>query len=128
MRVPPSLPTRNAKGAGLADRTTRQRFRVSGLVSEGVEYLDPGQIKVLDVAGDHGHTVHPRRRRDERVDHRERLGVLLTAPDRGDAESDGENPVLETGLDIPEPALERGSPVPVSRPRTLAIPAQSRPG
>ena len=40
---------------------------VSGsAVSEGVEYLDSGQFEVLDVAGDHGHVVRPRRRCDAR--------------------------------------------------------------
>jgi hypothetical protein len=76
--------------------------------------MDPGQLKVLSVAGYHGHAVHSRRCRDERVDHREGLRALLTAPGSGDRESDRENPVLEPGLHIPEPALEGGRPVLVS--------------
>ena len=75
--------------------------------------MDPGQLKVLDVAGDHGHAMHPRRCRNKRVDHREGLRVLLTAPGRGNREGDRENPIFEPGLHIPEPALERGSLVPV---------------
>ncbi len=83
-------------------------------LSERVEHLDSGQLKVLDVAGDHGHAVYPRRCCDERVDHREGLRILLTAPGRGDREGDRENSILESGLHIPEPALEGGRLVPVS--------------
>jgi hypothetical protein len=63
-------------------------FRSDCLFSEGVEHLDSGQLKVLDVAGDHGHAMHPRRCCNERVDHREGLRVLLTAPGSGDREGD----------------------------------------
>jgi long-chain acyl-CoA synthetase len=50
--------------------------------------------------------VHSRRRRDERVDHREGLRQLLTAPGRGNREGDGKDPTLERGFHIPEPALD----------------------
>jgi hypothetical protein len=58
--------------------------------------------------------VHAGFCRDEGVDHREGLCVLLTAPGSGDRESDRENPVFEPGLHIPEPALEGRGLVPVS--------------
>src|SRR6266849_7817684 len=104
-------------------------FAAGGLLSEGVEDLDSGQLEVLDVAGDHGHAVYPRRCCNERVDHREGLRVLLTAPGSGDREGDRENPVLEPGLHIPEPALEGGSLVPVSPAANPSrSPARSRPG
>jgi hypothetical protein len=45
----------------------------SWLASKRVQHRDSGKLEVLDVAGDHGHAVYPRRCRDERVDHRERL-------------------------------------------------------
>jgi hypothetical protein len=98
----------------------------TGLFGEGVEDRDSGQFEVLDVAGDYGHTVHPRRCGDERVDYRERLRVLLTAPGCGDREGDREHPVFEPDLHIPEPAFEGGGLVLVSRPRTLAIPCGER--
>src|ERR1700733_7925949 len=120
LRVRGSSPWRRTRWPGVICDSRGLVEAVSGrscaesLVSEGTENVDSSPLKVLDVAGDHGHAVDPRRCRNKRVDHRERLGVLLTAPGRGDAESDGENPVFERGLDIPEPALERGSLVPVS--------------
>jgi len=89
-------------------------FRSDSSLSERVEHRDSGQLKVPGVAGDHGHAVHSRRGRDERVDHRQGLRILLTAPGRGNREGDGKNPVLEPGLHIPEPALERRSLVLVS--------------
>ena len=45
------------------------RLRPGELLSEGVEHLDSGRLEVLDIAGNHGHAVHPRRGRNERVDH-----------------------------------------------------------
>jgi hypothetical protein len=51
---------------------------------------------------------NPRRCRDERVNHRQGLRVLLTAPGSSDRDSDRENPVLEPGLHVPEPALKGG--------------------
>src|SRR6266568_2520663 len=116
----PETPAQPDAGLGLPwssrilARHTPQLFRCDGLLSEGVEHLYSGQLKVLDVAGDHGHAVYPRRCCNERVDHREGLRVLLTAPGSGDREGDRENPILEPGLHIPEPALEGGSLVPVS--------------
>ena len=74
------------------------------LLGEGVENLDPGQFEVLDVAGDYGHAVHSRRGCDERVDDREGLRVLQTAPGGGDGEGDRENAVFESCLHVPEPA------------------------
>src|SRR6185437_2544761 len=76
------------------------------LLGEGVEDLDPGQLEVFDVAGDHGHAVHSCCCRDERVDDREGLRVLLAAPGGGDREGDRENAVLESRLYVAEPALE----------------------
>ena len=58
--------------------------RPDGLLGEGVERLDSSQFKILHVAGDHGHAVHPRCGRNERVDHRDGLRVLLTAPGDSD--------------------------------------------
>src|SRR5579859_8048037 len=88
--------------------------RPDGLLGEGAERLDSGQFKILHVAGDHGHAVHPRCCRDERVDHRYGLRVLLTAPGSGDREGDRENPVFEPGLHFPEPALKGGRLMQVS--------------
>src|ERR1017187_6584257 len=107
---------RAAGQAGTPDSGTAHAaaFRSDGLLSEGVEHLDSGQLKVLDVAGDHGHVVHPRRCCNERVDHREGLIVLRTAPGSADREGDRENPVFEPGLPTPDPALEGASLVPVS--------------
>ena len=72
----------------LAGSTAATPFPPDGLLSEGVERLDSGQLKVLDIAGDDGHGMHPRRCRNERVDHREGLRVLLTTPGSGDREGD----------------------------------------
>ena len=69
----------NARDIGNCPNTP-QRSCCDGLLSEGIENLDSGQLKVLDVAGDHGHAACPRRCGNERADHREGLHVLLTAP------------------------------------------------
>jgi hypothetical protein len=127
-----------AGGTGLVGRHVMEALRRAGrrggcpsatvgLLSEGVENPDSGQLEVLDVAGDHGHAVHPRRCCNERVDHRERMRVRLTAPGSGDREGDREHPVLEPGLHIPEPAFEAEAWYRSPRPRTLAIPCSISP-
>jgi AcrR family transcriptional regulator len=47
--------------------------RYSWLATKRVQHRDSGKLEVLDLAGDDGHAVYPRRCRDERVDNRERL-------------------------------------------------------
>src|SRR5690242_271226 len=76
------------------------------LRGEGVEDRDPGLLVVLDVAGDHGQAVDLRRGGDERVDWREGLLLWLASPGGGDREGDRENPVLEPGLEVLEPAFQ----------------------
>ncbi len=103
-------------------------LRSDGLLSEGVEDLDSGQLKVLDVASDHGHAMHPRRCCNERVDHREGLRVLLTAQAAATGRVTGRtrssNPVSTSRSQRSRAEAWRRSP----RPRTLAIPTRSRPG
>src|SRR5271155_1338451 len=57
--------------------------------------------------------MYLRGRRDERVHHRDGRCVLLTAPGGGNAEGHWQDPILEPGLYLPEPALEGEGLVPV---------------
>src|ERR1022692_131633 len=109
----PSLPGRRSFSAltaysaqGLSTWTPARSKSLTLRVTTIMPCTRNGQVKVLDVACDHDHAVHPRRCRDERVDHGERLGVLLPAPGSGDREGDWENTVFESCLYIPEPAFK----------------------
>jgi hypothetical protein len=109
-------------GAGRRARTRPWSPRAAQRSVKGLSTWTPASSKSLTFAGDHGHVVHPRRRRDERVNHRKGLGVLLAAPGSGDRESDREDSVFEPGFHILKPAFKGGVLLAVTRPRILAIP------
>src|ERR1700733_15200681 len=80
---------------------------------KGVEDLNSGLLEILHVAGDHRHAVHPRGRGDERVDHRQGPPLRPAPPRGGNGERHRENPVVEPGLQFPQPALKRRRLLPV---------------
>ena len=82
--------------------------------AKGLSTWTPASSKSLTLRVTTVMPVYPRRCRDERVNHREGLRVLLTAPGSSDREGDRENPVFEPGLHVPEPALKGGGLMPVS--------------
>jgi hypothetical protein len=78
------------------------------LVSEGVKNLNPCSLEVLGVPRDNRQAVHLGGGSDQPVYDGKRLRVLLAPPGGGDRQRDGQDPVRESELDLPQPARKAG--------------------
>src|SRR5215469_5517551 len=76
------------------------------LVPEGVKNLNPCSFEILGVACDNRQAVHFGRSSDQPVYDWKRLRVLLTPPRGGDWQRDRQDPVRESELQLPQPALK----------------------
>jgi hypothetical protein len=76
------------------------------LVPEGVKNLDTCSLEVLGVPRDNRQAVHLGSGSDQPVYDGKRLRVLLAPPGGGDRQRDGQDPVRESELDFPQPALK----------------------